>query len=139
MGVYDAAPLVRIGHNVSFIADEWTIIHPIGNITYPRYSDPFYFIQAKPGAKLKRILIDSVEQNLSEFWSFKNISKDHVINAYSEQIKDRIHVFLRQPHLSDQLHWRLSLLMNQLVFLLSGTGVLVMDSFLLLKIQNIRI
>lgn len=92
MGVYDIAPLVRIGHNVSSIADEWTIIHPIGNITYPRYSDPFYIIQAKPGAILNNLRIDGYLNTSTPSYTFVSIDQDHIIEAIGDRDPSQVHV-----------------------------------------------
>ncbi len=57
-GVYDTAPLVRMGHNVPSFADEWPVIPPIDDITYSRYSDPFNITQAKLGAIYNNLRVD---------------------------------------------------------------------------------
>jgi PKD repeat protein len=91
-GVYDTAPLVRIGHNVSSFADEWTIIHPIGNITYPRYSDPYYITQAKPGAILNNLRVDGFLNASAPSYSFSFIDQDHIIETIGSPELDQVHV-----------------------------------------------
>jgi len=91
-GVYDTAPLVRIGHNVSSFADEWTIIHPIGNITYPRYSDPYYITQAKPGAVLNNLRVDGFLNASAPSYTFSSIDQDHIIETNGSPEQDQVHV-----------------------------------------------
>jgi len=80
---------------VNASANRWSIVYPPGISAYQEGTNCTYITQAKPGAEMKQILIDSVEQNLSEFWTFTNISDDHNIYTYSEPIPDQIHVFFR--------------------------------------------
>jgi PKD repeat protein len=78
---------------VNATSDRWSIVYPSGVSAYWEGTNSSYITQAKPGAEMKRILIDSVEQNLSNFWTFTNISDDHTIEAYSDPLKDQVHVF----------------------------------------------
>jgi len=91
-GVYDTAPLVRVGEIVSSSSDEWTIIHPLGNVTYPRYSDPLYITQAKPGAILENLSVDGTLTPPDSSYTFPYILEDHTLETIGSPDPDQVHV-----------------------------------------------
>lgn len=93
-GAYDTAPLVWIGHFINATSDEWTINHPLGNITYPKYSDATYITQAKPGAILDHLKIDGtpVEPGIDERYIFQEIDEDHYIQTVGGPTPGQVHV-----------------------------------------------
>lgn len=93
-GVYDSAPLVWPGEEVSSSSDEWTIIHPHGNVTYPRGSDARYFTQAKPGAILETLKVDGddVAPPDDGKYEFEDIIDDHSIATVGNAAPGQVHV-----------------------------------------------
>lgn len=93
-GVYDTAPLVWPGEEIASSSDEWTSIHPYGNITYPIYSDARYFTQAKPGAILEKLMVDGDERVPPDdgIYDFEYIIEDHSIETIGSPAPGQMHV-----------------------------------------------
>ncbi len=91
-GVYDIIPLVRPGEIITSKNDEWTIIHPLGNITVPRYSDATYFAEAKPGAILQNISVDGDLLKPDSSYTFEFVTEDHIIETIGTPAPGQIHV-----------------------------------------------
>lgn len=93
-GVYDSAPLVWPGEIISSSSDEWTIVHPYGNVTYPKYSDARYVTQAKPGAVLDNLKVDGVlkEPNPEAIYTFYELVDDHRIETIGNATPGQVHV-----------------------------------------------
>jgi hypothetical protein len=91
-GVYDTAPLVRPGNNVSAFSDDWTIIYPGGTTTHPKYSDIMYITQAKPGATLNTVTVDGSPVEPESHYVFYEIENDHTIETEGGPVPGQIHV-----------------------------------------------
>jgi len=93
-GVFDTAPLVRAGEIVSSSSDDWSIIHPYGNVTYPRGSDARYITQAKPGAIIEKLKVDGLERAPLEdgIYEFEYITEDHSIETIGSPAPGQVHV-----------------------------------------------
>jgi len=105
-GVNDTAPLVRVEGTptptvtptitptpvptgsgsviISSSANNWGIIVPKGNHTYPKQSDASYITQAKPGAYLAEVIVDTESVGPQSSWTFTNLTGDHSIEAVGE-------------------------------------------------------
>lgn len=81
-------------HTVQSEADSWTLIHPVGNQTYPEGSSQQYITQAKPGAVLDDVVVDTISKGVMPEYSFISIIQDHHIETEGNLALGQVHEYL---------------------------------------------
>ncbi|MDD1724294.1 MAG: PKD domain-containing protein, partial [Methanospirillum sp.] len=87
------AEIIVNKHTINATSDDWTINYPHGNRTYPEGSNKTYITQAKPGAELSDVKVDTTSQGSITSYPFTNITKDHTIITEGNPAADQVHVF----------------------------------------------
>ncbi len=95
-GAFDTAPLVRVAETINSSHDDWTILNPAGNISYPRYSNVTYVAEAKPGADLLNVSVNGSMVGPVGTWTFSSITADHTISSYGQPTPGQVHAFFTQ-------------------------------------------
>lgn len=92
-GSWDTAPLVRVAQIINASHDDWTILHPNGNQSYPRYSNATYIAQAKPGDDLLNISVNGTLVGPLSSWTFSNITTNQTISSSGRPTPGQVHAF----------------------------------------------
>lgn len=92
-GSFDTAPLIRVALIINGSHDDWTIMYPNGNISYPRYSNATYIAQAKPGADLLNVSVNDTYVGPVSSWTFSNITTNHMISSYGRPTPGQVQAF----------------------------------------------
>ena len=92
--MFDTAPLVpQKSVTINATANDWGVIVPRGNSSYQSYTNQTFITQAKPGADLTDVLVDSKSKGDVTNWTFTQLSKDHEIQALGNVTPGQVHVF----------------------------------------------
>ncbi|MDD1730424.1 MAG: PKD domain-containing protein, partial [Methanospirillum sp.] len=93
-GLYDTAPLVpQKSVTINATANDWSNIVPRGNNSYQPYTNQTFITQAKPGAALTDVLVDSNSKGNVTNWTFTQLSEDHEIQAIGDAKPGQVLVF----------------------------------------------
>lgn len=93
-GMFDTAPLVpQKGVTINSTANDWGIIVPRGNNTYRSYTNQSFITEAKPGADLTDVLVDSGSVGNVSSWTFTELTDNHDIQVIGNATPGQIHVF----------------------------------------------
>jgi len=92
-GAYDTSPLVRVAQTINSSHDDWTVLNPAGNTTYPRYSNATYVAEAKPGADLVNVSVNGSMIGPVGTWTFSSVTADHTISSYGQPTPGQVHAF----------------------------------------------
>jgi len=93
-GMNDTAPLVSLMPvQINATADNWTNIVPKGNNSYPSYSNQTFITQAKPGADLIDILVNTTSVGVRSNWTFTELVNDSTIQTVGNPTPGQIHTF----------------------------------------------
>jgi PKD repeat protein len=93
-GSYDIWTVeVSAQHQVNATADPWTITYPGGIQSYIEGTNATYQTQAKPGADLLNVTVDSEKVGPVSNWTFTTISVNHTISSSGEPTPGQVHAF----------------------------------------------
>jgi len=93
-GIFDTAPLIpQKTVSVNATANDWAIIVPNGNSSYQSYTNQTFIAQAKPGADITDLIVDSVSKQNVTSWTFTELIDDHTIQAIGNATPGQVHVF----------------------------------------------
>ncbi len=68
-------------YSINATADSWTINDPVGLHSYPSGTNHTQITQAKPGAYLVNVTVDSIGKGPVSSWTFTDISANHEIST----------------------------------------------------------
>ncbi|MDD1728369.1 MAG: right-handed parallel beta-helix repeat-containing protein [Methanospirillum sp.] len=93
-GKYDTAPLIQqTPVMINSSANEWGIVVPYGNNSYQSYTNQTFITEAKPGADITDVVVDSHSQGNVSNWTFSQLTEDHMIHAVGNATPGQVHVF----------------------------------------------
>ena len=93
-GMYDTAPLVpQKSVKINSTANTWGVVVPQGNNSYQSYTNQTFITQAKPGADITDVIVDSKSQGSVPNWTFSQLTEDHTIQAVGNATPGQVHAF----------------------------------------------
>ncbi len=93
-GIYDTAPLIpQKTVTINASVNDWAVITPNGNSSYRSYTNQTFITQAKPGADVTDLVVDSVSKSNVTTWTFTELTDDHTIRAIANATPGQVHVF----------------------------------------------
>ncbi|PWR74744.1 PKD domain-containing protein [Methanospirillum lacunae] len=91
-GINDTAPLVpQKTVTINATANNWGIIVPGGNSSYRSYTNQTFITQAKPGAEISDVVVDSQSKGNVTNWTFTQLTEDHEIQAIGNATPGQVH------------------------------------------------
>jgi PKD repeat protein len=92
-GLYDmwVVDLVPKNFEIHASSDPWTITYPPGNRSYTEATNATYLTQAKPGADLLNVTVDSQRYGPNATWTFMSITSNHTISSSGEPTPGQVH------------------------------------------------
>ena len=72
-------------------ANEWGIVVPRGNISYPAYTNQSYFTQSKPGADVQDVFVNAKSQGAIDNWTFTNLTANQDMYVKSIPVPGQVH------------------------------------------------
>lgn len=86
-------PVVGSTVQINSTANDWSIIVPKGNNTYPSKSNQTFITQAKPGSTLSDVLVNNTSVGAVETWTFTNLNANQSIQTVGNPRPGQVHVF----------------------------------------------
>ncbi len=84
---------ITVQHPINAISDPWTILYPEGNKSYLEGTNATYITQAKPGATLENVTVDTSRVGPVNNWTFTTIVANHTISTSGIPTPGQVHAF----------------------------------------------
>ncbi len=84
---------ITVQHPVNASSDPWTILYPVGNKSYIEGTNATYLSQAKPGATLENVTVDTSRVGPVSNWTFPTIIANHTISTSGIPTPGQVHAF----------------------------------------------
>jgi len=72
-------------------ANEWGIVVPKGNISYPLHSNQTYYTQSKPGTEVQDVIVNAESKGAIDNWTFTNLTANQDIFVDSIPVPGQVH------------------------------------------------
>ena len=83
----------QAGIAINSSSNFWGKVYPYGNRSYPAYSNQSFINQARPGAEIIDLAIDSNSTAITSYHTFTNLTQTHTIHVEGSPKPDQVHIF----------------------------------------------